>query len=134
MKDGTWEGTLKGKQKGLIKNVERSGLKYILSDDYFRIANKPFRIGEQYVAGDVENILLSLQGNKKKIGDLEQDLSESLTRNQLKNLLPKLLKDEIITSEGQGRGTSYAIAPKYAHLNSDQILVSVISDLKKKYG
>jgi hypothetical protein len=119
---------------GLIKNVERSGLKYILSDDYFRIANKPSKIGEQYVAGDVEHILLSLQSNKKKIGDMEQDLSESLTRNQLKNLLPKLLKDEIITSEGQGKGTSYSIAPKYAHLNSDQMLVSAISDLKKKYG
>ncbi|MDR1372355.1 MAG: putative DNA binding domain-containing protein [Dysgonamonadaceae bacterium] len=121
------------KQAGLIKNVERSGLKYILSDDYFRIANKPSKIGEQYVAGDIEHILLSLQGSKKKIGDMEQDLSEYLTRNQLKHLLPKLLKDEIITSEGQGRGTSYSIFPKYAHLNSDQMLASVISDLKKKY-
>ena len=109
-------------------------MKYILSDDYFRIAGKPSKIGEQYVAGDVAHILLSLQGNKKKIGAVEQDLSGSLTRNQLKNLLPKLLKDEIITSEGLGRGTYYSIAPKYAHLNSDQILVSVISDLKKKYG
>ncbi|GHT36637.1 DNA-binding protein [Bacteroidia bacterium] len=121
------------KQAGLVKNVERSGLKYILSDDYFRIANKPSKIGEQYIAGDVEHILLSLQGNKKRISDMEQDLSDSLTRNQLKNLLPKLLKDEIITSEGQGRGTSYSIASKYVHLNSDQMLVSVISDLKKKY-
>jgi hypothetical protein len=64
---------------------------------------------------------------------MEKDLSEYLTRNQLKHLLPKLLKDEIITSEGQGRGTSYSISPKYAHLNSDQMLASVISDLKKKY-
>jgi ATP-dependent DNA helicase RecG len=121
------------KQAGLIKNVERSGLKYILSDDYFRIANKPSKIGEQYVTRDVEHIILSLQGNKKKIGDMEQDLSESLTRNQLKNLLPKLLKDEIITSEGQSRGTYYSIALKYVNLNSDQMLISVISDLKKKY-
>jgi ATP-dependent DNA helicase RecG len=121
------------KQAGLIKNVERSGLKYILSDDYFRIANKPSKIGEQYVAGDVEHILLSLRGNKKKIGDMELDLSDSLTRNQLKNLLPKLLKDEIITSESQGRGTSYSIASKYVHLNKEQMLASVISDLKKKY-
>jgi ATP-dependent DNA helicase RecG len=90
--------------------------------------------GEQCVTGDIKHILLSLQGTKKKIGDMEQDLSESLSRNQLKNLLPKLLKDKIIASEGQGRGTSYSIAPKYAHLNSDQILASVISDLKKKYG
>ena len=122
------------KQAGLIKSVERSGLKFTLNDDYFKLANKPSKIGEQYVARDVEHILFSLYGTKKKIGDLEKDLSESLTRNQLKSLLPKLLKDEIITSEGQGRGTYYSIVPKYADLSSDQMPLSVISNLKKKYG
>jgi len=118
------------KQAGLIKSVERSGLKLTLADDYFKLANKPSKIGEQYVIGDIEHILFSLYNNRKKIGDLEKDLSESLTRNQLKHLLPKLLKDEVITSEGQGRGTYYSIAPKYADLSSDQMLLSVISDLK----
>ena len=122
------------KQAGLIKNVERSGLKFTLTDDYFKLANKPSKIGEQYVTGNVEHILSSLYGNKKKISDLEKDLSESLNRNQLKHLLFKLLNDEIITSEGQGRGTYYSIDPKYANLSSDQMLLSVISDLKKKYG
>jgi len=122
------------KQTGLIKSVERSSLKFTLADDYFKLANKPSKIGEQYVAGDVEHILFSLHGNQKKIGDLEKDLSESLTRNQLKHLLPKLLKDEIITREGQGRGTYYSIAPKYANWSGDQMLLSVISDLKRKYG
>jgi hypothetical protein len=122
------------KQAGLIKNVERSGLKFTLTDDYFKLANKQSKIGEQYVAGDVEHILFSLYGNKKKISDLEKDLSESLNRNQLKHLLFKLLNDKIITSEGQGRGTYYSIDPKYANLSSDQMLLSVISNLKKKYG
>ena len=106
----------------------------MLSDDYYRIANKPSKISEQYVAGDVEHILLFLQGNKKKIGDMEQGLSKSLTRNQLKHLLPKLLKDEVLTREGQGRGTFYSIVPKYANLQGDRLLLSVIGDLKKKYG
>jgi hypothetical protein len=105
-----------------------------LTDDYFTLAGKPSKIGEQYVAGDVEHILFSLYGNRKKIGDLEKDLSESLTRNQLKHLLYKLLKDEVITSEGQGRGTYYSIAPKYADLSSDQLSLSIINDLKEKYG
>jgi ATP-dependent DNA helicase RecG len=122
------------KQAGLIKNVERSGLKYTLNDDYFRLANKPSKISEQYLAGDVEHILSSLNGNKKKIGEMEKDLSESLTRNQLKHLLPKLVKDEVLTSEGQGRGRLYSIAPKYANLSGNQMLLSVIDDLKKKYG
>jgi ATP-dependent DNA helicase RecG len=121
------------KQAGLIKNVERSALKFTLTGDYFKLANKPSKIGEQYVTGDVEHILSSLRDNRKKMGDLEKDLSESLTRNQLKHLLPKLLKDEIITSEGLGRGTYYSIAPKYAGLSSDQMLLSVVSDLKKIY-
>jgi ATP-dependent DNA helicase RecG len=121
------------RQTGLIKSVERSGLKFTLADDYFKLANKSSKIGERYVAGDVEHILFSLQGNKKKIGDLEKNLSESLNRNQLKHLLHKLLKDKVIINEGQGRGTYYSIASKYTNLSSDQMLLSVIDDLKKKY-
>jgi hypothetical protein len=70
-------------------------LKYTLADEYFKLTNKPLKIGEQYLAGDVEHILVSLSGDRKKIGSIENDLSESLTRNQLKHLLPKLLKDAV---------------------------------------
>jgi len=122
------------KQMGLIKSVERSGLKYTLSDDYFKFSGKLSKIGEQYVVNDIEHILSSLQTGKKKIGDMEKELSGSLTRNQLKYLLPKLLKDEIITSEGMGKGMTYAIASKYTNLDNARLLFAVTEDLKKKHA
>jgi ATP-dependent DNA helicase RecG len=121
------------KQAGLIKNVERSALKYILADDYFKLSKEEPKIGERYIIKELELVLLSLQGNKAKIGTLEKDLSHSLNRNQVKYLLQKLHEDGIVKTEGTGKGNRYSITKDYEGLRDELFLSAVLYNLKEKY-
>ena len=77
---------------------------------------------------------MALQGNTLKIGELEKMLAGSLNRNQLKYLITKLYEDQVISSEGIGRGTKYKIAEPYDTLHGDGLTGTVVADLREKYA
>jgi hypothetical protein len=82
---------------------------------------------------ELELILLALQGNALKIGDLEDLLKDSLSRNQINYLKMKLIEDEVLKVEGKIKGARYSIADKYADLRGDVLLSAVIAELRGKY-
>ena len=118
------------KKAGLIKNVERSALKYALSNDYFTLSNEDSKIGERYIVKELELVLYALQGSRKKIGLLLQDLSGSFNQNQLKYLLDKMVEDKIIKTEGSNKGRTYSIEKKYEDLRDEQLFSAVLTALK----
>jgi ATP-dependent DNA helicase RecG len=121
------------KQAGLIKNLERSGLKLILSDDYFKQSDEEHKIAERYIIKEIEAILPALQGSRKKIGMLLQDLSGLFNQNQLKYLLDKMVEDKIILIEGANKGRVYGIEKEYEELRGEELISTVLETLKKKY-
>ena len=82
---------------------------------------------------EVEQLLFSLQGNALKIGDLEEQLSDLLNRNQIKYLLSKLLEDKVLKMEGKIKGTRYSIADNYAQLRGSILVSEVVADLRRMY-
>ena len=62
---------------GLIVKVSGHTSRHTLSKEYQDLANKELTIGN-YIVKEVEQLLVTLQGNKLKMGDLETLLSESL--------------------------------------------------------
>jgi ATP-dependent DNA helicase RecG len=121
------------KEKGLIKSVERSALKFILSDEYFKLSEGEAKIGERYIIKELELVLHSLQESRTKIGRLEKELSHSLNRNQIKYLLQKLQEDAILKTEGVGKGTVYLFTTKYENLPGESLVLSILKELKEKY-
>lgn len=91
------------------------------------------KIGERYIIKELELVLLSLQGNKTKIGTLEKDLSVSLNRNQVKYLLQKLHEDEIVKTEGTGKGNRYSVTKDYEDLRDESLISAILHNLKEKY-
>ena len=91
------------------------------------------KIGKRYLVKEIELLLLSLQGNTLKIGDLEDLLKDSLSRNQINYLKMKLMEDEVLKVEGKIKGARYSIADKYADLRGDVLLSAVIAELRSKY-
>jgi hypothetical protein len=75
-----------------------------------------------------------LQGNSLKVGDLEETLSEFLSRNQIKYLLLKLKEDEVLTVEGKIKGARYSIAEKYTGLRGDVLINEVVTELRRKHA
>ncbi|GHU73276.1 ATP-dependent DNA helicase RecG [Bacteroidia bacterium] len=120
-------------QARLIKKVVGSAIKYTLSDEYFKLLNEDAKIAERYIIREIDLLLEFINGNKKKIGTLEKDLSHSLNRNQIKYLLQKLQEDGIIEIEGKGRGTVYLVARQYENLDKESLITTVIGILKEKY-
>ena len=121
-------------RQALIVRAGGHTLRYVLPDSYAQLASKEQRIGKRYVTLEVEQMLMALQRNTLKIGELEETLADSLNRNQLKYLINKLYEDRIISSEGTGRGTKYKITAPYDVLHGDGLISSVISDLREKYA
>ena len=120
-------------QNGLIKKVYKSSSKYSLSDVYYAVANSNSKIQERYTIKDIEIILLSLQGTKKKVGEIEQDLSQSLNRNQIKYLLTKLQEDGVVQTQGKVKGTQYFITDELNQLRGMGLVGAVLDTLKKKH-
>ena len=120
-------------QNGLIKKVYKSSSKYSLSDVYYTVVNFNSKIQERYTIKDVEIILLSLQGTKKKVGEIEQELSQSLNRNQIKYLLTKLQEDGVVLTQGKVKGTQYFITDKFNQLRGMELVGTVLDTLKKKH-
>lgn len=117
-------------QLKLIEKVSGHTQRYTLSENYHKLSNEDLKIGNRYVVKEIEKVLAILQGNSMKVGELEKELQGSLSRNQLKYLLQKLKEDHILITEGQLRGTKYAISKAYSHLADKPLLSAIVAKLK----
>ena len=120
-------------KSGLIVKVSGHTNRYALSEEYHQLVNDGLKIGKRYVAKEVELIVLALQGNALKVGDLEPQLSASLTRNQIKYLLTKLMEDGVVKVEGKIRGARYSLDKRYADLRGDLLVNEVVNKLKEEH-
>lgn len=120
-------------KSGLIEKISGHTNRYTLSQEYHALVNDGLKIGKRYLVKEIELILLALQGNALKIGDLEDLLKDSLSRNQINYLKMKLMEDEVLKVEGKIKGARYSIADKYADLRGDVLLSAVIAELRGKY-
>lgn len=120
-------------KSGLIKKNSGHTNRYTLSQEYHALVNDGLKIGKRYLVKEIELILLALQGNALKIGDLEDLLKDSLSRNQINYLKMKLMEDEVLKVEGKIKGARYSIADKYAQLRGDVLLSAVIAELRGKF-
>jgi len=120
-------------KSGLIQKVSGHTNRFTLSDEYHQIVNESQKIGKRYLVKEIEQVLLILQGTKLKMGEVESLLHSSLNRNQLKYLLNKLVEDQILKTEGIGRGTKYIISDQFSTLRGDTLSDRVIAELKAKY-
>lgn len=120
-------------KSGLIEKVSGHTNRYTLSREYHSLVNDGLKIGKRYIVKEIEQILLALQGNALKIGDLVELLKDSLSRNQINYLKMKLMEDEVLKVEGKIKGARYSIADKYADLRGDVLLSAVIAELRGKY-
>lgn len=120
-------------KSGLIEKISGHTNRYTLSEEYHTLVNDGLRIGKRYLVKEIELLLLSLQGNALKIGDLEDVLKDALSRNQINYLKLKLMEDDVLKVEGRIKGARYSIADKYAGLRGDVLLSAVIAGLRGKY-
>lgn len=120
-------------KSSLIEKVSGHTNRYTLSQEYYALVNDDLKIGKRYLVKEVELILLALQGNALKIGGLEVTLRKSLSRNQIRYILEKLIEDEILATDGTKKGTKYSVARKLELLRGDILVKTAISELRKKY-
>ncbi|MGN6616463.1 MAG: RNA-binding domain-containing protein [Ilyomonas sp.] len=120
-------------KEGLISKLSGHTNRYTLADEYYSLNAKEQRIKSRYLVAEVVHFLLALQGNILSIGQLETDLAGSLNRNQIKYLITKLFEDEIILTEGVGRGTKYKLSTSFSKLKGDALVNEVILKLKELY-
>jgi ATP-dependent DNA helicase RecG len=129
------EGTLnKLEKERLIIREGTHSRRYILPDLYKNLSDREQNIGSRYVISEVRHFLIAIQGRILPIGELEKLLHEVMNRNQIKYLIGKLYEDEIVTSEGAGRGTKYSLNVVIDHLAGDNLINHVISLLVEQYG
>lgn len=120
-------------KSGLIEKVSGHTNRYTLSQEYHALVNDGLKIGKRYIVKEIELVLLALQGNTLKIGDLQEILKNSLSRNQISYLKMKMMEDNVLKVVGRIKGARYSIADKYADLRGDVLLSAVIAELRGKY-
>lgn len=134
-------GISQGLNHEIINQLERIGMiekvfghtnKYILSNEYQILSQNELTIGSRYIVKEVELLMLVLQGKQLKMGDLEEQLSSSLNRNQLKYITTKLVDDNILIRNGKGSGSSYNIAKRFEHLRGNELVNKVADYLRLK--
>lgn len=118
--------------QGLVHRVSSHSNRYVLADDFHKLDGEMQVIGKKYVITEVETVLLPLQNRQMKIGELEEQLRESLNRNQIKYLLSKLKNDGIVNTDGVASGTKYFITESYKDLRGELLINKVIEDLKSR--
>ncbi len=135
-------GLLQGLNPEIVEQLDRIGLivklsghthKYTLSKEYQELAKEELTIGN-YIVKEVESLLLAIQGRVVKINDLKDLLKDTLSRNQIKYLVGKLVDEEILKSEGQLRGTRYSLTKDFENLRADLLTNSVLEYLRNKYN
>jgi ATP-dependent DNA helicase RecG len=120
-------------KSALIEKVSGHTNRYTLFSEYHTLVHDGLKIGKRYLVKEIEILLLALQGNALKIGDLAELLRESLSRNQINYLKMKLMEDEVVKVVGRIKGARYSIEDKYADLRGDVLLSAVIAELRSKY-
>ncbi|CAM4173794.1 ATP-dependent DNA helicase RecG [Pedobacter westerhofensis] len=120
-------------KQGLIKRASSHTNKYILSPEYHQLVEESSKIGKRYLVKEIESIVFALQNTTPKIGELENSLSSSLNRNQIKYLVTKLAADNIIVSTGSASGTRYQLAEKYKDLRGHLLLNQIVTELREIY-
>ena len=120
-------------KSGLIQKITGHTNRYTLSDEYHQLVNENLKIGKRYLVKEVEQILLALQGNELKIGDLEGQLADSMSRHQIKYVMSKLMEDEVLQVKGKIKGARYSVVEKYAALRGDFLTNEVVNYLREKY-
>ena len=114
-----------------IKRAKGQSIKYLLANEYELLAQKELKIGTRYVVIDVERIVNALQGKSLKIGELEEQLSGSLKRNQIRYLVNKLHSDQVLTAEGTGKGTRYKIENRFTDKRGAELIDHIITHLRQ---
>lgn len=117
----------------LIHKVSGHTNKYVLSNEYHQLVKEDLKIGKRYLIKEVELIVMALQGNSLKVGDLESRMQDSLSRSQVKYLLTKLMDDDIVKTSGQIKGTRYLLTENFADLRGDLLVNEVVSFLRSKH-
>ncbi len=120
-------------KSGLIEKVSGHTSRYTLPQEYHSLVNEGLKIGKRYIVKEVELLLLALQENALKIGDLEEMLKNSLSRNQINYLKMKLMEDKVLKVEGKIKGARYSVTESYANLRGDVLVSAVIAALRGKY-
>jgi ATP-dependent DNA helicase RecG len=120
-------------KSGLIEKISGHTNRYTLSQEYHALVNDGLKIGKRYLVKEIELILLALQANALKMGELEKNLEASLNRNQIKYLTGKLFEDAVLSKKGKGSGTSYTIHKSFSTLRGEVLIQKVISFLSSKY-
>lgn len=114
-----------------IKRAKGQSVKYLLADEYEQLAQKEHKIGTRYVVLEVERIVNALQGKSLKIGEIEDQLSGSLKRNQIRYLINKLHLDQVITAEGTGKGTRYKLENRFVDKRGAELIDHIVTHLRQ---
>lgn len=127
----------------IVSQLEKSNLivklsgghtnRYVLSEEYHQLVNNDSKVGKRYLVREIELIVLALQGNALKVGDLETRLKDSLSRSQVKYVLSKLIEDGILKTSGQIKGTRYLLSEGFTDLRGDLLVNEVVNHLRSKY-
>jgi len=120
-------------KESLVVRLTGHTNRYTLHNDYYQLSSNSQRIKSRYLVAEVTLFVLALQGSKRAIKELELALSSSLNRNQIRYLIQKLLDDQIILTEGTGKGTKYKLSDEIENLKGDMLANEVISKLLSKY-
>lgn len=114
-----------------IKRAKGQPTKYLLANEYEQLAQKEHKIGTRYVVLEVERIVNALQGKSLKIGELEEQLSGSLKRNQIRYLVNKLHFDQVLMAEGTGKGTRYKLENRFIDKQGAELMDNIITHLRQ---
>lgn len=120
-------------KSGLIQKVSGNTNRFVLSKEYHQLAKDDLKIGKRYLIKEIELIILTLQGNSLKVGDMQTKLGASLNRSQIKYLLTKLMEDDIVKTEGQIKGTRYLLEDIFTDLRGDLLINEIVNTLRTKY-
>jgi ATP-dependent DNA helicase RecG len=120
-------------EQGLIEKTASSSNKYVLPIEYHQLVDESLKISKRYLVKEIEVLVLALQKSTLKIGELENQISESLNRNQIKYLITKLVDDKVIETKGAASGTKYLLTATYSDLRGNLLVQKIIADLRSKY-
>ena len=114
---------------GLIRKTSNASSRYLLNDNFYLLEQENKQIGSRYIKTEISDILLNLQDNELKVGDLEEILKDRINRNQIKYLLVKLKEDGIIHTIGKASGTKYILADTFKNLRGEILIEKVTTRL-----
>lgn len=117
-------------QKLILRSTNSN--RYSLSNSYTSLITGN-RIGNRYLVTELELLLSIFRGKGLKMGELETTLSASLNRNQIKYLVSKLQEDNILITEGKGKGTRYKLMAPFDNFLGTELKDIVIEALLKVY-